>query len=305
MTINTASFSKALQQGVEKWFNASYNEKKPQYPEIFEINKISKAFVEEVGVIGMGLAPVIPEGTKITFEDMGQGYSARYVPTTVGIGFIVTRNMREDNLYAEIAFRKSKGIGFTMRQTKEVRGANTLNRAFNSAYTMGANHDGKELIANDHPNFSGGTWSNYLATPADLSSASLEQMIIEMADWTTDKGLKFACKVTKMIIPAALEFDAATILESILLPGTANNDINAIRITNKIPQGYVVNDYLEDDDAWFLKTDHPDGLKMKVRRKMELTNDSDSTTQNSLHMATERYSFGWSDGHGIAGSEGA
>jgi len=304
MTITTASFSKALQQGVEKWFNAAYKEKKPQYPEIFQIDKTDKAFVEEVGVIGMGLAPFKPEGQKITFEDMEQGYIARYVPTTVGLGFIVTREMREDNQYAEIAFRRSKALAFSMRQTKEVRGANVLNRAFNSSYTMGANHDGKELCATDHPNFSGGTWSNELATAADLSSTALEQAIIEMSEWTTDKGLKFACKSVKLIIPPALEFDAATILESILLPGSPNNDINAIRITNKIPEGYSVNDYLTDDNAWFILTDHPDGLKMKVRRKMEIVSDSDSVTQNVMFMATERYDFGWSDGHGIFGTPG-
>jgi len=305
MAISTASFSKALQLGVEKWFNVAYKERPPQYTEIFEINKINKAFVEEVGVIGMGLAPVKAEGTKITFEDMEQGYVARYVPTTVALGFIITREMREDNLYSEIAPRRSKALAFSMRQTKEVRGANVLNRAFSSTYTMGANHDGKELIANDHPNFSGGTWSNYLATPADLSNSSLEQAVIEMAAWRTDKGLQFACSVSKLIIPVGEEFNAAVALKSVLLPGTPNNDINAIRITDKIPNSYKVNNYLTDDDAWFLLTDHPDGLKMKVRRSMELTNDSDSTTQNSLHMATERYDFGWSDGHGIFGSEGA
>ena len=305
MTITTSSFSKALQPGVEKWVNATIKEKPPQYTDIFMVDMINKAFVEEVSLVGLGLAPMKPEGTKITFEDMEQGYIARYTPTTVALGFIVTREMKEDNQYAEIAFRRSKALGFSMRQTKETRGANVLNRAFDSDYTMGANHDGKELIANDHPNWSGGTWSNYLATPADLSSTSLEQAIIEMADWTTDKGLKFDCRVTKMVIPPALEFDAATILKSVLLPGTANNDINAIRITNKVPGGYKVNNYLTDTDAWFLLTDHPDGLKLKVRRKMELTADSDSQTQNAMFMATERYAFGWSDAHGVFGSEGA
>jgi len=305
MAISTAAFSKALQQGVDKWFNTAYKEKAPQYTEIFQVDKTNKAFVEEVGVIGMGLAPVKAEGTKITFEDMEQGYVARYVPTTVALGFIITREMREDNLYAEIGFRRSKALAYSMRQTKEVRGANVLNRAFNSAYTMGANHDGKELISNAHPNFSGGTWSNYLATPADLSNSSLEQAVIEMADWRTDKGLQFDCKVTKLIIAPAEEFNAIVALKSILLPGTPNNDINAIRISDKVPNGYKVNSYLTDADAWFLLTDHPDGLKMKNRRSMELTNDSDSTTQNSLHMATERYDFGWSDPKGVFGSEGA
>lgn len=305
MAITTAQFAKALQPGVEKWVNASYKEKPAQYTEIFEVNNITKAFVEEVAVIGLGLAPVKTEGGKITFEDMEQGYIARYTPTTVALGFIITREMKDDNQYPEISMRRSKALGFSMRQTKEVRGANILNRAFDSGYTMGANHDGKELISSAHPNWSGGTWSNYLATPADLSVAALEQAVIEMADWTTDNGLKFACSVTKLIIPPAVEFDAATALESVLLPGTANNDINALRITNKIPGGYKVNDYLTDADAWFLLTDHPDGLKMKKRRGLEMTNDSDTVTQNAMFMSTERYEFGWSDGHGVFGSEGA
>lgn len=305
MTITTASFSKALQPGVEKWVNASVKEKKPQYTEIFEINTTKKAFVEEVGVVGMSIAPLKLEGAKIQFEDMEQGFIARYVPTTVGLGFIITREMQEDNQYSEIAFRRSKTLGYSMRQTKEVRGANVLNRAFNASYTMGANHDGVELCSLVHPNFSGGTWANEIATPADLSTTSLEQILIEMAAWRTDKGLQFAVEATKLIIPPAVEFDAATILESVLLPGSANNDINALRITGKIPQGYRVNSYLTDDDAWFLITDYPDGLKMKVRRKMELANDSDSTTQNALFFATERYDFGWSDPRGIMGSPGA
>ena len=301
-TITTGSFAKALWPGINKWYGMKYNEYKPEWPEIFDKNTSNKAFEEEVGVTGYGLAQVKTEGASIAYDDMEQGFISRYTHITYALGFIITQEMFDDNLYSEIGLRRAQSLAFSIRQTKEVVAANVLNRAFNSSYTGG---DGLELCSAEHLNKSGGTWSNELSTAADLSDTALEQACIDIAGFTNDRGLTIKVLPKKLIIPPDLEFEAARILKSIQQPGTANNDINAIRVLGKIPQGYAVNHFLTDADAWFLKTDVPDGMKLFQRKAMSFGTDNDFDTTNAKFKSSERYSVGWSDPRGVFGSPGA
>jgi len=299
--MTTASFAKALWPGVRKWYGMAYNEYKPQWPAIFKKYNSTKAFEEEVGVTGFGLAQVKTEGGSITYDDMEQGFTTRYTHVTYGIGFIVTREMFDDNQYAEIGLRRATALAYSMRQTKEIVCANVLNRAFSNSYTGTGS---KELCATDHPYKSGGTWANEPTVAADLSEAALEQACIDIADFRNDRGLLIKVLPTKLIIPPALEFEAARILKSIQQPGNANNDINAIRVLGKIREGYVVNNYLTDSDAWFLLTDIPDGLKLFERRADAFATDNDFDTENAKFKATMRFSVGWTDPRGIYGTPG-
>jgi len=302
--ITTGNFAKDLVPGVRAWYQTKYKEYPIEYLDIFEKNVSTRAFEEEIGVTGFGLAQIKTENDGISFTDTEQGYVNRYTHVTYGLGFIITREMHEDGISVTVALRRASALAFSIRQTKELIGANILNRAFNSSYTMGSNSDGKELCATDHPNKSGGTWRNELATPADLSEAALEQACIDIGAFTTDKGLTIAIRPMKLVIPTALEFDAYRILKSIGRVDTANNDINAIRASNKIPQGVKVNHYLTDADAWFLKTDCPDGLKYMERRADNFGTENDFDTENAKFKATFRGSFGWSDARGVYGSPG-
>lgn len=302
--ITTSNFAKDLVPGVKTWFGQKYKEYPIEYLDIFEKMNSTRAFEEEAGVTGFGLATVKTEGSGIAYDDQEQGFVSRYTHVTYGLGFIITREMYEDGIAVTVALRRASALAFSIRQTKEIIGANILNRAFNSAYTMGPNSDGKELCATDHPNKSGGTWRNELATAADLSEAALEQACIDIAGFTTDRGLKIAIMPQKLIIPTALEFDAMRILESIGQSGTANNDINALRASKKFPQGIAVNHYLTDSDAWFIKTNCPDGLKYMERRADAFGTENDFDTENAKFKATFRGSFGWSDPRGIFGSPG-
>ena len=303
--ITTNNFAKDLIPGVKTWFGQKYKEYPIEYLDIFEKMNSTRAFEEEVGVTGFGLAAIKNEGTGIAYDEQEQGFVSRYTHVTYGLGFIITREMYEDGIAVTVALRRANSLAFSIRQTKEIVGANILNRAFTASYTMGSNSDGKELCATDHPNKAGGTWSNELATPADLSEAALEQACIDIAGFTTDRGLTIAIRPKALIIPQALEFDAYRILESIGQSGTANNDINALRSSGKFPQGIIVNHYLTDTDAWFIKTDCPDGLKYMERRADSFGTENDFDTENAKFKATFRGSFGWSDPRGIFGSPGA
>lgn len=303
--ITTGNFAKDLVPGVRAWFNTKYKEYPIEYLDIFEKVISTRAFEEEVGVTGFGLAQIKTENDGIAYDDQAQGFVNRYTHVTYGLGFIITREMYEDGIAVTVALRRASALAYSIRQTKELVCANVLNRAFNSSYTMGANSDGKELCATDHPNVSGGTWRNELSTPADLSETALEQACIDIAALKTDKGLTIAIRPMKLIIPPALEFDAFRILKSIGRVDTANNDINAIRASGKIPQGVAVNHYLTDTDAWFLKTDCPDGLKYFERRPDAFGTENDFDTENAKFKATCRFSVGWSDARGIFGSPGA
>ena len=303
--ITTNNFAKDLVPGVKTWFGQKYKEYPIEYLDIFEKMNSTRAFEEEVGVTGFGLAAIKNEGTGIAYDEQEQGFVSRYTHVTYGLGFIITREMYEDGIAVTVALRRANSLAFSIRQTKEIVGANILNRAFTAAYTMGSNSDGKELCATDHPNKAGGTWRNELSTAADLSESALEQACIDIAGFTTDKGLTIAIRPKALIIPQALEFDAYRILESIGQSGTANNDINALRSSGKFPQGIMVNHYLTDTDAWFIKTDCPDGLKYMERRADSFGTENDFDTENAKFKATFRGSFGWSDPRGIFGSPGA
>ena len=303
--ITTNNFAKDLIPGVKTWFGQKYKEYPIEYLDIFEKMNSTRAFEEEVGVTGFGLAAIKNEGTGIAYDEQEQGFVSRYTHVTYGLGFIITREMYEDGIAVTVALRRANSLAFSIRQTKEIVGANILNRAFTAAYTMGSNSDGKVLCATDHPNKAGGTWRNELSTPADLSESALEQDCIDIAGFTTDKGLTIAIRPKALIIPQALEFDAYRILESIGQSGTANNDINALRSSGKFPQGIMVNHYLTDTDAWFIKTDCPDGLKYMERRADSFGTENDFDTENAKFKATFRGSFGWSDPRGIFGSPGA
>ena len=303
--ITTSNFAKDLVPGVKTWFGQKYKEYPIEYLDIFEKTNSTRAFEEEMGVTGFGLAAVKTEGGGVAYDDQEQGYVSRYTHVTYGLGFIITREMYEDGIAVTVALRRANALAFSIRQTKEIIGANVLNRAFNANYTMGSNSDGKELCATDHPNKSGGTWRNELVTPADLSEAALEQACIDIASFTTDRGLKIAIMPQKLIIPTALEFEAMRILESIGQSGTANNDINALRASKKFPKGISVNHYLTDADAWFIQTNCPDGLKYMERRADAFGTENDFDTENAKFKATFRGSFGWSDPRGIFGSPGA
>ena len=303
--ITTGNFAKDLVPGVKTWFQTKYKEYPIEYLDIFEKMTSMRAFEEESGITGFGLASIKTEGDGIRYDDTEQGYLSRYTHITYGLGFIITREMYEDGLAVTKALRKAGALAFSIRQTKETVGANVLNRGFTSTYTMGTNSDGKELFATDHPNKSGGTWRNELTTAADLSEAALEQACIDIGALKTDKGLTVAIRPLKLIIPTALEFDAYRILKSIGRVDSANNDINALRASGKIPQGIAVNHYLTDADAWFLKTDCPDGLKYMERRADAFGSEQDFDTENARFKATFRGSFGWSDPRGAFASPGA
>ena len=298
-TITTGSFAKLLWPGINAIYGQSYDEYPTEWPEIFDKYKSSKAFEEDLGVTGFGYAQVVPEGQGISFDDQEQGFVSRYTHVTYGLGFIITRNMFDDNQYGQIGLNRAQSLAFSIRQTREVNCANVLNRAFNSSYTGG---DGIELCATDHVNKSGGTWRNELSTAAELSDSALEQACIDIAAFTDDRGKTIKVLPKKLIIPQALEFEAARILKSIQQPGNANNDINAIRVLGKIPEGYAVNHFLTDANNWFEKTDSKHGLKLFERRPDAFGTENDWETENARFKATSRYSVGWSDPRVIFGS---
>jgi hypothetical protein len=297
---SSSTFAKALWPGVNAWYGKAYSEFPTEWNKIFPTYKSSKAYEEDVGLSGFGLAVVKPEGTGISYDSEKQGFTTRYTHVTYGLGFIVTREAFDDDQYDVVGSRKAKGLAFSMRQTKEVIAANVLNRAFTSTYAGG---DGKELCATDHPNVAGGTWRNELATAADLSEAALEQAMIDIADFKNDRGLKIAVRPTKLIIPTALMFEATRILKADGRVGTDLNDPNALKTMGLVPE-VVVNHYLTDSDAWFLLTDAPEGLKHFERRADAFDMDNDFDTENAKFKATARYSFGWTDPRGIFGSPG-
>ena len=303
--ITTASFAKALWPGVRTWYGLKYAEYPVEYLDIFDKFPSSLAFEEEAGISGFGLARLKTEGGGITYDSASQAFVSRYVHAVYALGFMISKEMYDDGLGEVTALRRANALAFSIRQTKEILAANVLNRAFTAAYTMGANHDGQELCASDHPNKAGGTWSNMLATNADLSEAALEQACIDIAGFKNDRGMIIAIKPTGIVIPTSLEFEAARILKSIGQSGTAYNDINALRTLGKFPKGAKVNHYLNDDDAWFVKTDCPDGLKYFERNGDSFGVDNDFDTNNAKFKAEFRGQFGWTDPRCILGTPGA
>ena len=299
--INSGSFAKALWPGVNAWYGRAYDAYPEEYTKLFDKSTSSKAFEEDVGVSSFGLAVQKSEGAPISYDSERQGFITRYQHAVYALGFIITREMMEDDQYDVIGKRKAEGLAFSMRQTKEVIGANVYNRAFNSAYTGG---DGVSLISASHANIKGGTWSNQIATAADISEASLEQACIDIAGFTNDAGLLIAVRPEALVIPRQLIFEAKRILGTDGRVGTDNNDLNAIKTLGSIPT-VITNHFLTDTDAWFIKTNVQNGMKYMERRADSFDMDNDWDTENAKFKATARYSFGWTDPRALYGSAGA
>lgn len=300
--MGTGHFGKALWPGINAWYGQKYKEWPTRYTSLFDTHKSSKHYEEDVGVSGMGLAQVVGEGEPVTYDSERQAFVTRYTHVKYGLGFIITKELYEDDLYSVAGERRSKGLAKSMRQTKETVGANVYNRAFNASYLGG---DGLELCSLLHVNFSGGTWANELTTAADLSEASLEQAFIDIRKLTDDRGLKAAVMPKSLIIPVDLEFEAERILKSPYRVGTADNDINAIKTMGKLPGGVIVDEWLTDTDAWFIRTDADHGMKYFTRVEDSFAQDNDFDTDNAKYKARARYSFGWSDPRGLFGCPGA
>ena len=301
--INAAAFAKALQPGINKWYGEAYAEWPEEYIKLFDKETSRKAFEEEVGVMGFGLAREKTEGAALNYDEARQGFLQRYTHICYALGFIVTQEAIEDNQYdlTVLGKRDAKALAFSMRQTKEIVAANVYNRAFNSSYTFG---DAKELCATDHPLVGGGTFANELATAADLSEASLEQACIDIAGFVNERGLKVAIQPKTLIIPKELVFEAQRILKSTLQSNGANNDINALRSLGML-QDVVANHYLTDTDAWFIRTNCPDGMKYFSRVENEFGIDNDFDTYNAKFKARFRCSFGCTDPRSLYGSPGS
>jgi len=299
--INSGSFAKALWPGVNAWYGKAYNEYPVEYTSLFETSKSSKAWEEDVGTSGFGLAVQKGEGAPISYDSEKQGFITRYQHVVYALGFVITREMMEDDQYDIVGKRKSEGLAFSMRQTKEVIAANVYNRAFSGSYTGG---DGSALISGTHANIKGGTWSNQIATASDLSEASLEQACIDIAGYTNDAGLLIAVRPETLIIPRQLMFEAKRILASDGRVGTDNNDLNALKTLGVVPK-IVTNHYLTDSDAWFIRTNVKHGMKYIERRGDSFEMDNDFDTENARYKATARYAFGWTDPRGMYGSAGA
>ena len=300
--ITTANFTKALWPGVNAWYGKAYNEFPVEWDKLFDKNKSKRAFEEDVGTSGFGLAVEKAQGESISYDTEMQGYITRYSHVVYGLGFVVTREAVEDDLYDVVASRKAQALAFSMRQTKEIVGANVYNLAFTGGPTYG---DGVSLLNSAHPNKAGGTWSNILAVAADLSEASLEQASIDIQGFTNDRGLKIAVKPQSLIISYQNEFEANRILKTVGRVGTDLNDINAIKEIGMFPGGIIVNHYLTDADAWFIRTNVQHGMKYWARREDEFQMDNDFDTENAKYKATARYSFGATDPRALFGSPGA
>ena len=301
MAISRQQLAKELEPGLNALFGLEYNQYENQHLEIFDVENSDRAFEEEVMLSGFANAAVKSEGAAVTFDTAQEAFTSRYTHETVALAFALTEEAIEDNLYDTIATRYTKALARSMANTKQIKGANVLNNGFSSSFPGG---DGKELFATDHPSQSGDQ-KNELSTSADLSETSIEQALIDIAAFTDERGLKIAARGVKMIIPSELQFTAERIMKSPARVGTADNDLNAIASKGMIPQGYVVNNFLTDTDAFFIKTDVPNGLKMFERAPIKTAMEGDFDTGNVRYKARERYSFGCSDWRGGFGSPGA
>ena len=302
MAISRAQLLKELLPGLNALFGMEYARYGEEHKEIFETETSERSFEEETKLSGFSAAPVKNEGSAISYDNGQEAWTARYNHETIALGFSLTEEAIEDNLYDSLSSRYTKALARAMAYTKQVKAAAVLNNGFDSDYKGG---DGVELFSTVHPLVSGGNNSNEPSTAADLNETSLEAAVIQIAGWTDERGLLIAAKPRKLIVPPSLMFVATRLLETELRVATADNDINAIKSNGSIPEGYAVNHFLTDDDAWFLTTDVPNGLKHFVRTPMSTSMDGDFDTGNVRYKARERYSFGWSDPLGMFGSPGA
>ena len=310
MAISRSQLVKELEPGLNALFGLEYNRYDNEHAEIFMSESSDRAFEEEVMLSGFGNASTKAEGAQVTFDQATEAYTSRYTHNTVALAFAITEEAIEDNLYDRLASRYTRALARSMAQTKQITAANVLNNAFDTSGSYNGG-DGKALCTTDHPLSNGGTFRNELSTAADLSETSLEQALIDIAGFVDERGLKIALQGRKLVIPKELQFTAERILRSPLstTPGGsaafAKNDINAMMNMGMIPQGYRVNHFLTDTDAFFIMTDAPNGLKHFVRAAIKTAIEGDFDTGNVRFKARERYSFGWSDPRGIFGSPGA
>lgn len=302
MAISRSQLLKELLPGLNALFGMQYETYGEEHKEIFETENSERSFEEEQKLSGFSAAPVKNEGNAIAYDNAQEAWTARYNHETIALGFAITEEAMEDNLYDTLSARYTKALARGMAYTKQVKGANVLNNGFSSSFKGG---DGVELFSTAHPLVSGGTNSNEPTTAADLNETSLEAAVIQIAGWTDERGLLIAAKPRKLIVPPSLMFVATRLLETELRVGTNNNDINALKNNGSIPGGYSVNHYLTDTNAWFLCTDVPNGMKHFVRTPLANSMDGDFDTGNVRYKARERYSFGWSDPLGAFGSPGA
>jgi hypothetical protein len=302
MAISRAQLLKELLPGLNALFGLQYATYGEEHKELYETEKSERSFEEETKLSGFSAAPVKNEGSAIAYDNAQEAFTARYNHETIALGFSITEEAVEDNLYDSLSARYTKGLARAMAYTKQVKAASVLNNGFSNAYAGG---DGVALFSTAHPLVSGGVNSNRPSTNADLNETSLENAVIQIAAWTDERGLLIAAKPKKLIVPPALQFVATRLLETSLRVGTADNDINALKNNGSIPEGYTINHYLTDTNAWFLTTDVPNGLKHFERMALSTSMDGDFDTGNVRYKARERYSFGWSDPLGVFGSPGS
>jgi hypothetical protein len=302
MAINRAQLVQELEPGLNALFGLEYSRYENEHTEIFDTENSDRAFEEEVMLSGFGEAPVKGEGSAVSYDYAQETYTARYSHETVALAFALTEEAIEDNLYDSISARYTKALARSMSQTKQVKAANVLNNGFSSSFPGG---DGQPLMTTAHPTLTAGDQSNEPSTAADLNETSLENAMIEIAAFKDERGLKTNVQARKLIVPPALQFVADRLLNTPNRVGTSDNDINALKNMSMLPGGYTVNHFLTDTDAFFIKTDAPNGLKHFVRSPMSTGMEGDFETGNMRYKARERYSFGFSDWRGIYGSPGA
>jgi|TARA_A100001011_G_C14221973_1_gene804815 hypothetical protein len=302
MAISRAQLSKELEPGLNALFGMEYARYENQHSEIFTTESSDRSFEEEVMLSGFGAAPTKSEGTGVSFDDANEAYTARYNHETIALAFSITEEAVEDNLYDRLSGRYTKALARSMAHTKQVKAASVLNNAFDSTVTGG---DGKELCATDHPLTNGATFANEPSTAADLNETSLEDALIKIAGFVDERGLIVALRGMKLIIPRQLQFVAERIMNSTLRVGTSDNDANALKNMGMLPEGYVVNDFLTDTDAFFIMTDTPRGFLHFERVALSTGMEADFDTGNMRYKARERYSFGFSDPRCVFGSPGA
>ena len=302
MAISRAQLLKELLPGLNALFGLEYARYGEQHKEIYETETSERSFEEETKLSGFSAAPVKNEGSAIAYDNAQEAWTTRYNHETIALGFSITEEAIEDNLYDSLSARYTKGLARAMAYTKQVKAAAVLNNGFSASYAGG---DGVALFSTSHPLTGGGTNSNRPSTAADLNETSLEAAVIQIAAWTDERGLLIAAKPRKLIVPPALQFVATRLLETSLRTGTTDNDVNALKNNGSIPEGYTVNNYLTDNNGWYLTTDVPNGLKHFVRSPLANSMDGDFDTGNVRYKARERYSFGWSDPLGMFGSPGS
>jgi hypothetical protein len=303
MAISRAQLLKELLPGLNALFGLQYATYGEEHKEIYETEKSERSFEEETKLSGFSAAPVKNEGSAIAYDNAQEAFTARYNHETIALGFSITEEAVEDNLYDSLSARYTKGLARAMAYTKQVKAASVLNNGFSAGVYAGG--DGVALFSTAHPLISGGTNSNRPSTNSDLNETSLENAVIQIAAWTDERGLLIAAKPRKLVVPPALQFVATRLLETNLRVGTADNDINALKNNGSIPEGYTINHYLTDTNAWFLCTDVPNGLKHFERMALTTGMDGDFDTGNVRYKARERYSFGFSDPLGVFGSPGS